>query len=392
MLTVTQNLVLPTTITGSYPKPQWHSLDLQGRPFKEAMGHSLFREQYLDVVAAIVADQAAAGLDIVTDGDARFDMAVGGKSWMFYALERLHGLTGRRDLAPNWSSKDFDIRPGHILYEVMEAYQAPVVTDTLRRGPLEYSAVWKSAQKLSERPIKFGTISAQCLVRMMWNEFYGSERELILALSDIMNEELHELAAAGCPLIQIEEPRHHLASLAPATTDRDLEFFTEAFNREVRGVNAEIWVHTCWGNPAQQRLFSPVPSYERVLPYLAQLDADVITFECASSGGKDLPLIAKIAAPKKVAIGVVNHTTTIVERPDEVAALIRKALEYIPAERLVISSDCGFGREGLSRRIAFYKCVALVQGTNIIRRELGLPEAPIRAADPLYAFSPPSPN
>ena len=392
MLIVTQNLVLPTTITGSYPKPQWHSLDLQGRPFKEAMGHSLFREQYLDVVAAIVADQAAAGLDIVTDGDARFDMAVGGKSWMFYALERLHGLTGRRDLAPNWSSKDFDIRPGHILYEVMEAYQAPVVTDKLRRGPLEYSAVWKSAQKLSERPIKFGTISAQCLVRMMWNEFYGSERDLILALSDIMNEELRDLAAAGCPLIQIEEPRHHLASLAPATTDRDLEFFTEAFNREVRGVNAEIWVHTCWGNPAQQRLFSPVPSYERVLPYLAQLDADVITFECASSGGKDLPLIAKIAAPKKVAIGVVNHTTTIVERPNEIAALIRKALEYIPAERLVISSDCGFGREGLSRRIAFYKCVALVQGTNIIRRELGLPEASIRAADPLYAFSPPSLN
>ena len=226
----------------------------------------------------------------------------------------------------------------------------------------------------------------------MWNEFYGSERDLILALSDIMNEELRDLAAAGCPLIQIEEPRHHLASLAPATTDRDLEFFTEAFNREVRGVNAEIWVHTCWGNPAQQRLFSPVPSYERVLPYLAQLDADVITFECASSGGKDLPLIAKIAAPKKVAIGVVNHTTTIVERPNEIAALIRKALEYIPAERLVISSDCGFGREGLSRRIAFYKCVALVQGTNIIRRELGLPEASIRAADPLYAFSPPSLN
>ncbi|HTV28851.1 MAG TPA: cobalamin-independent methionine synthase II family protein [Xanthobacteraceae bacterium] len=390
MLTVTKNLVLPTTITGSYPKPQWHSLDLQGRAFKEAMGHSLFREQYLDVVAAVVADQAAAGLDIVTDGDARFDMAVGGKSWMFYALERIRGLTGRRDLAPNWSSKDFDIRPGHILYEVMEAYQAPVVTDELRRGPLEYSAIWKAAQKLSERPIKFGTISAQCLVRMMWNEFYTSERDLILALSDIMNEELRELATAGCPLIQIEEPRHHLASLAPATTDRDLEFFTDAFNREVRGVNAEIWVHTCWGNPAQQRLFSPVPSYERVLPYLAQLDADVITFECASSGGKDLPLIATIPAPKKVAIGVVNHTTTIVERPNEVAGLIRKALEYIPAERLVISSDCGFGREGLSRRIAFYKCVAIVQGTNIVRRELGLPEATIRAADPLYAFSPPN--
>lgn len=388
MLTVTRDLVLPTTMTGSYPKPQWSTLDMGGRPFKVAMGHTPFREQYLDTVASVVSEQCSAGLDIVTDGDARFDMTVGGKSWMFYLLERLGGLTGRRDLAPNWSSSDFNIRPGHILYEVMEAYQAPVVSSDLKRGPLEYSAIWKSAQKLSERPVKFGTISAQCLVRMMWNEFYPSEREMILALSDIMNEELRELAQSGCRLIQMEEPRHHLASLAKSTTEADLEFFTEAFNREVKGVDAEIWVHTCWGNPAQQRLFSPVPSYERVLPYLFSLDADAITFECASSGGKDLPLIGKVASTKKVAIGVVNHTTTIVETPQEVAALIRKALEHIPAERLIISTDCGFGREGLSRRIAYFKCVALVQGTNIVRRDLGLPEVPIRAADPRFSFAP----
>jgi hypothetical protein len=68
--------------------------------------------------------------------------------------------------------------------------------------------------------------------------------------------------------------------------------------------------------------------------------------------------------------------------PGVVAALIRKALEYIPPERLILTSDCGFGREGFSRRIAFYKCVALVQGANLVRRELSLPEAPIPAADP----------
>jgi 5-methyltetrahydropteroyltriglutamate--homocysteine methyltransferase len=69
-----------------------------------------------------------------------------------------------------------------------------------------------------------------------------------------------------------------------------------------------------------------------------------------------------------------------------VASLIRKALRFVPPERLILSSDCGFGREGLSRRIAFYKCAAVVQGTNIVRRELGLPEAPIAAADPRLAF------
>ena len=387
MLTVTRDKILPTTITGSYPKPQWYSLDLQGRPLKVALGHSPFREQYLDMVAAIMAEQGAAGLDIVTDGDARFDLTVGGKSWMFYLLERLEGLTGRRDLAPNWSSSDFDIHPGHILYEVMEASQAPVVTSELKRGPLEYAAVWKSAQRLSDRPVKFGTISAQCLVRMMWNDFYKSERDMILALSKVMNEELRELADAGCPLIQLEEPRHHLASMSPTVTDDDFAFFTEAFNIEVKGVNSEIWVHTCWGNPCQQRLFSPVPSYERVLPYLNALDADAITFECASTGGRDLAMIGNAITSKKIGIGVVNHTSTIVERPTEVAALIRKALEHIPPERLIISTDCGFGREGLGRRIAFYKCVSLVQGTNIVRRELGLPEVAIRAADPELAFA-----
>ena len=68
------------------------------------------------------------------------------------------------------------------------------------------------------------------------------------------------------------------------------------------------------------------------------------------------------------------------------AGLIRKALEHIPVERLIITTDCGFGREGLSRRIAYYKMVALVQGTNIVRRELGLPTAEVRAADPRLAF------
>jgi 5-methyltetrahydropteroyltriglutamate--homocysteine methyltransferase len=84
---------------------------------------------------------------------------------------------------------------------------------------------------------------------------------------------------------------------------------------------------------------------------------------------------------------VVNHCNTVVEPAEHVAALIRKALEYIPKEQLVISTDCGFGREGLSRRIAFYKCVALVEGTNIVRRELGLPEATVRAADPKLWFA-----
>jgi len=384
MFKVTEGMVLPTTMTGSYPKPNWYSQGLNGRTFKTAMGNTLFREQYLDAVSAVINDQEMAGLDILTDGDARFDLEVGGKSWFFYVLERLGGLRGSRDLSPGWSG-DYSIRPGHILYEVQEAYQPPVVAEKLTRGPLEYAPLWKTAQKMTPNPVKFGTISSQSLTRMVWNEFYPTEKELILDLCDIMNQELRNLADSGCGLIQIEEPRHHFMGLNPATQDEDYAFFTKAFNREVKGVNAEIWLHTCWGNPAQQRLVSD-PSYERCMAHLLEVDADVITFECASTGGKDLPLFAGHETSKKVAIGVVSHTNTVVESAGSVADLIRRALEYVPPERLIISSDCGFGREGISRRIAFHKCVSLVQGTNIVRRELGLPEATVRAADPRFAY------
>ncbi|MCI0802621.1 MAG: cobalamin-independent methionine synthase II family protein [Chloroflexi bacterium] len=390
MFRATEGMVLPTTMTGSYPKPNWYTQGLHGRAFKTALGDNQFREQYLDAVAAVISDQEMAGLDILTDGDSRFDLEVGGKSWFFYVLERLGGLQGNKSLSPGWSG-DYSIRPGHILYEVQEAYQPPIVAEKLSAGRLDYSAIWKVAQKMTPNTVKFGSISSQSLTRMMWNEFYPTEKELILDLCDIINQELRELADSGCKLIQVEEPRHHFMAQDPATSDEDYQFFTDAFNREVNGVEAEIWLHTCWGNPAQQRLASN-PSYEKAIPHLLEVDADVITFEIAGSDGKDLALFAQYETSKKIAIGVVNHTDTVVESPEKVADLIRRALEYVPAERLIISTNCGFGREGISRRIAFHKCVALVQGTNIIRRELGLPEATVRAADPLFAFSSPAAN
>ena len=85
---------------------------------------------------------------------------------------------------------------------------------------------------------------------------------------------------------------------------------------------------------------------------------------------------------KKIGIGVIDHHTLQVESPDEVAELTRLALKNIPAERLVLSSDCGMGREGMSRRHALYKMVSLVRGVNIVRKEIGVPEAECVMADP----------
>jgi 5-methyltetrahydropteroyltriglutamate--homocysteine methyltransferase len=133
-------------------------------------------------------------------------------------------------------------------------------------------------------------------------------------------------------------------------------------------------------------MFGSVQSYKPALELLNQVDADVLTFEMKSSNLLDLDDVGRIITDKKVAIGAIDHHTLQVESPQEVADVIRAALKVIPAERLILSSDCGMGREGMSRRHAFYKMVALVQGTNLVRKELGLPLAESLGADPKYSL------
>jgi 5-methyltetrahydropteroyltriglutamate--homocysteine methyltransferase len=133
-------------------------------------------------------------------------------------------------------------------------------------------------------------------------------------------------------------------------------------------------------------MFAQVQSYKPALETYNTVDADVITFESSSSGGIDLEAIGKAITDKKIAIGVIDHHTLQVESADEVAEKIRAALKFIPPERLVVSTDCGMGREGMSRRHAFYKMVSIVLGTNIVRKELGFPLAESLAADERYSL------
>ena len=245
---------------------------------------------------------------------------------------------------------------------------------------------------MTNKPVKFGTIGPELVAFAVKDAHYKSVKDRILAVTDALNEELHELADAGCPVIQFEEPQIHLLSVRKIVDDViNPQFSVDVFNRTVKGLRGktEVWCHTCWGNPSQQRMFRDVMSYKDALEMLNKVDADVITFESVSAGGMDLEAFGKvISSDKKICIGVIDHHSLQVERPDEIAEHIRRALKYIPAERLVISSDCGMGREGMSRRHAYYKIVSLVLGTNIVRKELGLPQADCLAADARYSLVP----
>ncbi len=389
MLTATRDLVLPTTITGSLPRPAWYTESLGSRQFLDAMVSRSFREQYLDALTVHLAEQERAGLDILTDGDTRFDDDVGGQSWSTYPPWHMTGFDHTRPLPTRAGSGGVAFPRGHILHDYLEGRVMPGITEPVGRGNLQYTAMWKTAQRLTSRPVKFGAVSAEVVGFAVQDAHYRSVPERILALADAFNEEYHELADAGCPIIQIEEPQLHLIRARGIVSGEITpQLLLEAFARTVRGLRekTEVWAHTCWGNPSQQRMFATVQSYAPALEDYNRIDADVVTFESCSSGGMDLEAIGKTVTDRKIAIGVIDHHTLQVETPEQVADQVRAALRFIPAERLVISSDCGMGREGMSRRHAFYKVVSLVMGTNLVRRELGLPESEVLESDRRYSL------
>jgi 5-methyltetrahydropteroyltriglutamate--homocysteine methyltransferase len=387
MWNATRDLPLATTITGSLPRPHWFTEDLAGRSMSSAyLGDFRFHEQYRDAVACCIADQQCAGLDIFTDGDMRFDQDIGGRAWFGYVYDRLDGVVDPALRSLPFGGSPREQQPGDIYHEIMITRLPPRVVGPVGPGRLEYDLAWKIAQGLSPRPLKFGACSAQLVDMLVVNEYYADRAENVMALSAATNQAWQALAAAGCPVIQVEEPCFHFVE--DVSWDVPPALYIEAFNLEVRGLRAqtEVWCHTCWGNPFAQNLGYGA-RYKPVLPYLDQLDVDVITFEMKYADFLELPEVAAaVSKDKKIALGVISHRTLQIETPEEVAADIRRALAVIEPERLILSSDCGFGRQGISRKHAFYKMVALVRGSNIVRRELGLEPAPVPAEDPRLAL------
>jgi 5-methyltetrahydropteroyltriglutamate--homocysteine methyltransferase len=278
---------------------------------------------------------------------------------------------------------------GHILHDYLEARVLPKVVGPIGRGDLQYAAMYKAAQRMTRKPIKFGSIGPELLATAVDDNYYKDPIERINAFSEALNEEFHDLADAGCPAIQFEEPQIHMIPTRGKVFGKiDMMDSVKIFNNTVKGLRdkTEVWCHTCWGNPAQQRMFLDVMSYKPGLEAVNHVDADVVTFESCSAHGIDLEAFGQIITDKKIAIGVIDHHSLQVERPEEIADHIRTALKHIPAERLVISSDCGMGREGMSRRHARYKMISMVLGTNMVRKELGLPEADCLGADPSFSL------
>src|SRR6516162_6698118 len=180
MYKASANTVLPTSIIGSLPRPSWYNAGLGSGSFLEAMVNSRYREQYEDAVSSHLRAQETAGLDICTDGDAHYDEEVGGMSWQSYPLTHMAGF----DAAPRpqlYNVAAAAHARGHILHDFLEARVFPKVVGPIGPGTLQYTAMWKVAQRLTRRPVKFGTILPELLAASVTDDYYRDPVELTMA-------------------------------------------------------------------------------------------------------------------------------------------------------------------------------------------------------------------
>ena len=338
--------MIRTTVIGSYPLPGWleHAAEHLG-----AFGPDDVAELQEDAVIAAVHDQAAAGLDVISDGEqTRLDFNLS-----FYGYLdgiELEGASPRR-----WGPPAHDQRGRHPVTGELKAPNglgAVAEFERLRR-------VAPPGPRLKASLPGPYTLSG----RLVPNADYPDRWALTEALLPIVRDELVALVEAGCEEVGVDEP-----SMSCYAHREDPERFVEIFNRTVEPVagRTRIATHLCFGN-YKGRAVAP-RRYAPLFPAFLGVRADEIHVEMASRELAELEVVGRIAERADAAVGVVDVKSYWIEPPEEIAARVRLALQHAPPERLVFSTDCGLSQT--ARWAARQKLANLVAGVRLVRDEL----------------------
>src|SRR6266536_6285449 len=309
-------------------------------------------------IKAAVKDQELAGIDIVSDGELRRDNDVD------YFLARIPGVH-----IPQRAKTDyFDYYDAEVTHPLPELPEEPGAGF----AGLGLAGDFRFTRQLTAKPIKFSFTGPFSLSRRIRDQAYAEPGELVRALARRLNAEARDLAAAGAELLQIDEP--FLAGYP-----EQVELAIEAVNIVTEDVPAAWALHVCYGNRYAR------PSWEGHYDFLfpAVLGAKVhqLVLEFARKGLDDLRLLEQYSWDRSLGFGVIDVKTDEVESADLVASRIRRALDYVPAERVIINPDCGLRH--VPAEIARAKLAAMVAGTARVRSEvLGSPAPTGKAPSP----------
>ncbi len=340
-------MLFPTSLVGSYPQPEW-LIDrgrLAHRFPPRVRARELWRiapehleEAQQDATRVAIRDQELAGLDIITDGEIRRE------SYSNRFATALDGV-------------DID-NPGTALDRSGHPNPVPrVVGPVRRREPVE-AADLEFLRANTDRPVKITVPGPFTMAQQAQNDYYAGEQDLALAYAEAVNEEIKDLFAAGADIVQIDEP------YMQARPEKARQFGVRVLNRALDGVTGTTAVHICFGYAA---IIHDRPAGYSFLPELAQASCDQVSIETAQSG-LDCSVLSVLDG-KTIILGVLDLSDPSVETTDEVAARVRRALTYVPPERIVLAPDCGM--KYLPRGSAFGKLQAMTQAAHKLRAEYG---------------------
>jgi len=327
-----------------------------------------YEEEYNDALATIIRDQEDAGLDIVTDGNMWYDDYVGViGSFCWYLYERIPGFDPAKELHPSVVG----VTERNKTIELLEDWGGVVNSGPVSRGPIRWTALYKAAARYAHKPIKVSVGAGP--INLAWHVYfkhYKDPKELSFALAPIFNAEMKELVEAGAKYLQIED----LGAWLPLFTGNkdDYKWIRECIEQCCDGVNAKIGWHFCFGNAWGNDILSQAfpEGYQTVLPYFWETKGiDQFVLDYANREMAGIEFLKNLPKDKGVQVGVLDIRNMMVEPPTMIADRIRRVLKHVPAEKVTLSTDCGM--KPLPRTVAKMKLRALVDGANIVRKELG---------------------
>ncbi|MFS0793991.1 methionine synthase [Microbacterium sp. 1P10AE] len=339
------NVLIPTAAVGSLPKPSWLAEPEKLWSPWALEGDALVEGKH-DALRAAVHEQQRRGIDIISDGE---------QTRQHFVTTFIEHLTG----------VDFENRETVRIRIRYDASVPTVVGPVARERPVFVQDA-AFLRRQTDQPIKWALPGPMTMIDTLSDHYYGSREKLAWEFAGILNQEAKELEAAGVDVIQFDEPAFNVFF------DDVRDWGIATLERAIEGLRAETVVHICYGygikaNTDWKATLGPEwRQYEHSFPLLQASSIDTISLESHNSR---IPLdVIELLRGKRVMLGAVDVASNEIERPEEVADTLRRALEFVDADKLIASSNCGMAP--LPREVALAKLSALSAGAAILRAEL----------------------
>jgi 5-methyltetrahydropteroyltriglutamate--homocysteine methyltransferase len=342
-----EDRMFETTIAGSLPKPAWLAEPTRlWAPWR--LSGAELDEGKRDATLLAIKQQEDAGIDIVGDGEQSRQHFVHG------FLELVDGIDFARRV-------EMGIR--------RDRYKAlvPTVVGPLRLKGRVHAGEARLARAHTTRKLKFTLPGPMTIIDTVADAHYGDRVKMAFGFADLLNAEARALEADGVDVIQFDEPAFNVY------TDEVAEWGIAALHRAAEGLTCTTAVHICYGYGIKANidwkasLGDEWRQYQEIFPALAASRIDQVSVECRNSR-VPTSLLALLRG-KDILVGAIDVADDRIETPEEVAATIAEATEFVSPERIIACTNCGMAP--MARDIAWGKLEALAKGAALARRRLG---------------------